>query len=116
MIENFGIGIDIVEINRFRSIPYDINPRFYKKIFSPSEIKYCLKYKDHARRFAAKFSIKEATKKSIRENISFLEIQTSHLNSKPIVKLRNCKKYRFLTSVSHENDLAVAVVISERIT
>lgn len=115
VIENLGIGIDIVEVRRFKKITYSKNKSFYEKTFLPSEIKYCLKYKDQARHFAGKFAVKESVKKSITENIHFLDIETSHSNSKPIVKLKGKKKYRFLVSISHEDKIAVSVVISERI-
>ena len=60
MIENLGIGIDIIEVSRFRRKKYEENRNFYKKIFVKSEINYCLKFKNSAERFAGKFAIKEA--------------------------------------------------------
>jgi holo-[acyl-carrier protein] synthase len=116
MIEKFGIGIDIVDVTAFEKIPYSSKRGFYEKIFLPSEIKYCLKYKNPYERFAGKFAIKEAVKKSIHENISPLEIIVSHSNSKPIVSLMgtNKKNYTFIASISHDKKLAVGVVISER--
>lgn len=117
MIEKFGIGIDIIDVNRFKKIPYVSKMNFYKKIFLSSEIKYCLKYKNQYEHFAGKFAIKEAVKKSIKEQISLLEIETSHSNSKPIVKLKTKKKinYIFLASISHEKNYAIGIVISEKI-
>lgn len=106
MIEKLGLGIDIVDVKRFEKLPY------YKKIFLLKEIKYCLKYKDQARRFAGKFAVK-VVKKLIPFNISFLDIETSHSNSKPVVKVKEKQKYVFLSSISHENE--IAIVISERI-
>ena len=116
MIENFGIGIDISNVKKFENKIFNENEKFYRKIFSEEEILYCLKFKNYYERFAGKFAIKEALMKSINEKIQFLEIQTSHINSKPIVKILNSNyKYKFLVSVSHDGGLAVAVVISEKI-
>lgn len=115
VIEKLGIGIDAVQIKRFQDIPYYSNPKFYKKIFLPSEIKHCLKFKDASKHFAGKFAVKEAAKKSITDNIALLDIETSHSNLKPTIKLKGNEKYQFLVSISHENTVAVAVVISERI-
>lgn len=116
MIENFGIGIDISSIEKFRSKPFSKNESFYKKIFSEQEIQYCLKYENYYEKFAGKFAIKEALIKSITTEIQLLEIETSYINSKPIVKILNSKQnYRLLVSLSHENNVAVAVVISEKI-
>ena len=116
MIKNLGIGIDIIEVSRFRKKQYEENKNFYKKIFVKSEINYCLKFKNSAERFAGKFALKEALIKSIDKKIRFSEIETSHLKSKPIVRIKKSReKYNFIASLSHENDFAVAVVISERI-
>ncbi len=116
MIKNLGIGIDIIEVSRFRKKKYEENKNFYKKIFVKSEINYCLKFKNSAERFAGKFALKEALIKSIDRKIRFSEIETSHLKSKPIVRIKKSReKYNFIASLSHENDFAVAVVISERI-
>ena len=117
MIESSGVGIDIVEVDRFKKKKYEKNKIFYKKIFVCSEINYCLKFKNSAERFAAKFAIKEAVIKSISEKIHFIDIEIIYKNAKPGIKLRNSlqKKYNFLVSVSHEKDFAVAVVISEKI-
>jgi len=117
MIENFGIGIDIVDINRFEKITYAEKPSFYNKLFTSSEIEYCLKFKTPAQHFAGKFAIKESVKKSIDDPISFLDIETFHIESK--LKIKLCgdwkKKYKFLGSISHENDYAIGMVICEKI-
>ena len=77
----FGLGTDIVDINRFKDMIYENNKKFYKKIFVESEIEYCLKFKNSEQHFAGKFAIKEAVKKSIPETVDFLEIVTEHVNS-----------------------------------
>src|SRR5574337_187565 len=117
MIDKIGIGIDIVDVKQFKKISYDKKPSFYKGIFFPSEIKYCLKYKNSHERFAGKFAIKEAVIKSIPEKISILDIETIHLELKPKVRIKGKvgKKYNFLVSVSHEKQFAIAIVISEKI-
>ena len=115
MIEKFGVGIDIVSIQKFKKKPFKINESFYNLIFSKAEIRYCLKFKNPYERFAGKFALKEALIKSIDRKIGFSEIETSHLKSKPTVKIKKSgEKYNFIASLSHENDLAVTVVISER--
>ena len=117
MLEKFGIGIDVVKVSRFKNKPYLTNKNFYKKLFSDSEIKYCLKYKDPAPHFSGKFAVKESLIKSINEKILLHEIKTFYKNSKPTVNIKKSlsKKYRFIVSISHENDIAVAVVLSEKI-
>jgi phosphopantetheine--protein transferase-like protein len=113
MFKQIGIGIDIADVEKFEKIKFEKKPEFYKKIFLPTEISYCLKYKNPYERFAGKFAIKEATIKSIKEKISLLDIETMHVKSKPNIKIQNIKKkYEFQISVSHDKKIAVAVVIS----
>ena len=52
MMEIFNIGIDIVNIERFKKKEYAKNKKFYQKIFADSEIKYCLKFKNSSEHFA----------------------------------------------------------------
>ena len=117
MIENFGMGIDLVHIKKFEKITYLKKPSFYKKTFLPSEIEYCLKFKKPAEHFAGKFAIKESIRKSINEPIPFLDIETFHSKSKLKIKLHKNwnTKYKVLGSISHENDYAIGMVISEKI-
>lgn len=115
MLEKIGIGIDIIDINRFSKKPYSENKFFYEKIFHNSEIDYCLSHKNSAQSFAAKFAIKESVIKSIDQQIDFLDILTDHTNLKPIVTLFDNSSYNFLVSVTHEKQHAVAVVVSEKI-
>lgn len=117
MIERFGIGIDIVNIERFENIPYHSKRGLYKRIFLPSEIKYCLKYKNPYEHFAGKFAIKEAVKKSVHVNIPLLKIKTSHSNSKPRVDILDEKldKFVFIVSISHDKKFAVGVVLAEKV-
>ena len=115
MLEKIGIGVDIIEIERFKQKPYQDNEIFYKKIFNDSEIQYCLNQKNSSQSFAVKFAIKESVIKSINKKMDFLDIITDHLDSKPIVSLSKDPSYNFLVSVSHEKHNAIAVVISEKI-
>ena len=116
MTQKIGIGIDIVNVSRFRKKAIKKNLSFYRKILSESEIKYCTKFKSPYEHFAGKFAVKESVIKSIPDKISFLDIKTSNSKyGKPIVNLSgNLQgKYSFLASVSHEREYAVAIVTAE---
>jgi len=112
--KNIGVGIDIVEIARFKKMSYDSNKSFYKKIFTLSEIKYCTKFNEPYKHFAGKFAIKEAVQKSISKNVKLSDIVTAHKKSKPIVSIKGNKQYGFVASVSHERTHAIAIVLSEK--
>ncbi|MBL76731.1 MAG: 4-phosphopantetheinyl transferase [Chloroflexi bacterium] len=107
-----NVGIDLVQISRFKKIPYTGNESFYQKNFSNEEIKYCLKYNEPYKHFAGKFAIKEAVKKSIKEKLNLSDIITFHNKRKPYVKIKK-KDLKLEVSVSHDGDYAIAIVISE---
>ena len=111
-MEIFNIGIDIINIERFKKKEFAKNKKFYQKIFTNSEIRYCLEFKNSSEHFAGKFAIKEAFRKTIKEKIPFNKILTMHKNSKPRIVLKMKLNYEFLVSVSHEADMAVAIVIA----
>ena len=112
-MEIFNIGIDIINIERFNKKEYTKNKIFYQKIFTDSEIKYCLKFKNSSEHFAGKFAIKEAVRKSINQKIKLTDVITSHYKSKPKVRIKNKPQYNFQVSISHEKNIAVGIVICE---
>ena len=115
LLEDKQIGIDIIEIDRFRERKYFENQSLYEKIFTKSEIAYCKKFDDPYPHFAGRFALKEAVQKSIHKNLIFKDIETYHSNSKPKIRLHNSKeKYHFISSISHENKFAIAITISEK--
>ena len=117
IFENFGIGVDIADVGRFRRKKFQKNKNFYNKILYKSEIDYCLRFKDPYTHFAGKFGIKESVIKSVQDRITFHDIVSSNSKNGPIVKLTGnaSKKYSFLVSVTHEKEYAVAVAISYKL-
>lgn len=113
MIEKFGIGIDVVDVNRFSSKQFSENQQFYRKIFTQSEIDYCRKFANPYIHFAGKFALKEAVIKALNQNIDLLEIETFHQNKSPAVKLKNHINSSSIASISHEKNIAVAVFLIE---
>jgi holo-[acyl-carrier protein] synthase len=113
----FGIGVDLVDVDKFKKKPYLENSSFYNKLFLPSEIKYCLKFKNPHQHFAGKFAVKESIKKSISTKIKFHEIETFHKNSKPMVSLKGkySNKISIMVSITHEKNFAIAFVIVEKV-
>ena len=121
----YGLGSDIANINRMKSI-LKRNKSFKKRIFSSSEIYLCEKKKNSHSCFAKRFAAKEAFSKAlgtgISDGISFNEIIIlNEKNGKPIIKLLNKtkkivekrikkKKYKISLSIADEKNYAVAFV------
>ena len=60
-----GIGVDIVEIERFRRAVERRGRRFLEKIFTEEEMEYCFSMKDPYPHLAGRFCVKEAVLKSL---------------------------------------------------
>ncbi|MBG70906.1 MAG: holo-[acyl-carrier-protein] synthase [Roseibacillus sp.] len=68
----FGIGIDVIEIERVEKAMESFGDRFIARIFTVDERDYCLKQKRPAVHFAARWSAKEATSKALGTGIGEL--------------------------------------------
>ena len=115
---NILVGVDIEEIERFRKLNFDNNREFYKRVFTNSEIKYCLKKTKPHQHFCARFVAKEAAIKAVNkiDSIEFNQIQVVNDRAgKPFIELINYKgklaNNNFDLSLSHSNSNAVAFVI-----
>ena len=60
-----GIGIDIVEVERFREIATDRTHRFLTNNFTAEELEYCFSFTDAATHLAGTFAAKEAAFKAL---------------------------------------------------
>lgn len=110
-LSKLGIGVDIEDIARFKRLSYGRNKKFYEKVFAKNEIKYCLSKRDPAQHFAVRFCAKEAFIKAAGKQISdYKSIEIKFEKKKPFVFWKN-KKY--LLSLSHDKDKAIAFVIVE---
>lgn len=112
-----SIGIDIAEVGRFRNKPLDRNGGFYNSIFTPREIKYCIKFVDPYPHFAGIFAAKEAVMKCIRIKYRMTNIEIRRdIQGKPTPSLRTKKETLNLDlSISHTETLAIAVALMIKI-
>lgn len=65
----FGIGIDVVEVERIASSMAEFGERFASKIFTESERVYCESQKNPSIHYAARFAAKEAIAKAMGTGI-----------------------------------------------
>jgi holo-[acyl-carrier protein] synthase len=88
----FGIGADVVEVERIKNA-IENHPRFVKKIYTEKEIKYCeSKSINRFQSYASRFAGKEAVAKSLRQGLGkflfFNEIEIlANENGYPVIKL-----------------------------
>ena len=65
----FGIGIDVVEVERIASAIQRHGEPFLAKMFTPAERIYCESRKNPAMHYAARFAAKEAVSKALGTGI-----------------------------------------------
>lgn len=120
----YGIGVDIVEIDRI-SKAIKSNPKFLYKILDEKEIKCLIKRNLRDEFIAGRFSAKEAISKALGTGFigfSFKDIIIKNDDfGKPIVELKNKAKdiaekhgnYKIHLSISHERRNAIAYAVLE---
>ena len=65
-----GLGTDLIEIERVEHSIDQFGERFLHRVFTEGEIAFCLKKKQSAESFAARFAAKEAGAKALGTGIS----------------------------------------------
>ena len=77
LMEGFNIGVDVVDVTRFQQLSYKNNKKFYTRVFTPNEIKYCLSFSNPELHFATNFAGKEAVYKAVNifQDISLNKIE-----------------------------------------
>lgn len=119
-----GLGVDIVDIPRFRRVLRRHGAAFINRIFLPSEQKYCLSkaspWIHYAGRFAAKEAVAKAFGTGIGKEIGWLDMEIiSSENQAPAVvfsaALKRFAKERgvgnVMISISHTHAHTVAVAL-----
>ena len=109
-----GIGIDIVQIEKFRSL---VNDEFVLRYFSETEKSLPIE------KLAGKFAAKEALFKAldVQELFRWNDIEViSELNGSPKFNFNNhlahyVQDKKIHLSISHSNDNAIAFVIIENL-
>ena len=114
------IGVDCENIARFRRLPYAKSGYFYKRIFTPAEIEYCVSCREPYQRFAVRFAAKEAVIKALsgiaRPYYRDIEVRKKK-NGEPRIYV-DAKKFRMirgldiLLSLAHSKTHAIAFAIA----
>jgi len=114
-IENFGIGVDIESIGRFRKLDPVKNNSFLNKIFTKNELDYCFSKESTAPHLAVRFAAKEAVIKALssicKVKLHYNEIEiVNNENGAPMVKINNPGLHNLQVhlSLSHCKDKAIA--------
>ena len=123
-----GLGTDLTEIVRVRRSVERFGSRFLERIYTPGEIAYCLRKKDAAESFAARFAAKEAGAKAlgtgISHGVSWQEFEVRRepggrpglwLSGRAAELAAELGIDRISLSLTHTRELAMAVVVAEHL-
>lgn len=106
------IGIDIVEIKRFKKIK-EGDLKYWRKFFSEKEWQHAFESIKSAERLAGIFAAKEAVMKVLGGKyvgrFDLVEVFYRKTGA-PAVKVKNCEQKIYI-SISHEKKYAVAVTM-----
>jgi holo-[acyl-carrier protein] synthase len=113
------VGVDCERISRFKRLPYDKMENFYKRIFTPREIEYCVSCREPYHRFAARFAAKEAVIKALNGILKpyYKDIEVrKEKNGEPKIHIdkkqfRKVKALSMSLSLAHSKTHAIAFVI-----
>ena len=107
-----GIGVDVVDTERFRALTGASRAKFVARAFTPLELKYCEKSDDSAERLAGTFAAKEAVFKAVGgQHFLSYEIRRNK-EGKPEVWQKGKRKSSVLLSISHTKGYALAVAVA----
>ena len=119
-----GIGLDLVEVERFDAVLTRQGERFIARIFTENEQLYCRSKSNAAMFYAARFAAKEAVAKAFGTGIGaalgWLDIEIAHgPKGEPVVKLLGKAQelamqrgvHEVLVSLTHTTATAGASVI-----
>ena len=119
----YGIGIDIVEVDRIQEASRRWGVRFEQRIYTHQELTYCGDSPSRYWRLAARFAAKEAMLKALGTGLTTgmrwqdVEIQTNPVGKPEVVLHGEVRRYAHehnissvFVSMSHTNVYAIAQV------
>jgi holo-[acyl-carrier protein] synthase len=120
----YGIGIDLVKIERMRKASEKWGRKFIGRIFTENEIAYCFERKEPYLSLAVRFAAKEALIKAIGSEVfvPLTDIEILNFkNGKPLIKAKGRLEEFFREksimnchlSLSHEREFGIACVVLE---
>jgi holo-[acyl-carrier protein] synthase len=123
------VGIDLVRVSHIAESVEKFGERFLSRIFTPREIAYATSSPAcRNERLAVRFAAKEAAMKALQladEGVPWTDLEVArqpsgdcslHLHGAAQQAVERSGSYELALSLSHEGDLATAIVIAQRAT
>ena len=118
------VGVDIVDVQRIRTIIDRYERRFLEKVFTATEQQYCSQAANKYERYAGRFAAKEALRKALQPFSNAHYLPFTHIEILPDetgvpipviqTNISFIRPYSEISvSISHEKNYAVAFAIVE---
>lgn len=110
-----GVGIDIVDVKRFKAAMERFNGLLEKRLFTEAELSHCLGYRNPETHLAARFAAKVSVFKALGRTLPYKDVEVARDESgRPVLKVKGIEKgLRLSISISHEKGFGLAETIAE---
>jgi len=118
-----AVGLDATDIPRVDQMLRRFGDRFLQRVFTETEIAYCLRHRDPAPHLAARFAAKEAAMKALgtghSQGVLWRDIEVVRRGGPPQLRFHGTAAARLaslgattaLLSLTHAESLALAQVL-----
>jgi holo-[acyl-carrier protein] synthase len=123
----YGIGVDLVNIERIEMVIDRWGEKFTERVFTPEEIALCSKRAFPPQAYALRFAAKEAFSKALglgmKKGLRWKDMEVIHSSTgRPCLKLHGrsselCREEKIICShlsLSDEEDYGIAMVVLEK--
>lgn len=107
-----GIGIDAVPIARMR-LALERTPRLAERVFTDGELATSSERASRSASLAARFAAKEACRKALGAALAWKSVEIISEDHVPTLHVEGHEDIRFYVSLSHTDEIAMAVVVAE---
>ena len=113
----YGIGIDVVDVERFGSALKRWGPRLTSRLFTQGELDYCMGHRRPERHLAARFAAKVSLAKALGRSLSYAGVEVMRdREGRPSFNAPGVGSgLRLNLSISHEGTLSIAQTIVEKL-
>lgn len=121
-----GMGLDATEIRRIAAAIERYGDRFVRRVFTEGEVAYCVRRRDAASSFAARFAAKEAAMKALgtghSNGVFWTGLEVVRRSGPPQLRFHGGAAGRLarlgatdaLLTLTHSEELAIAHVLLVR--
>jgi holo-[acyl-carrier protein] synthase len=113
----YGIGIDVVDVERFGSALKRWGPRLTGRLFTRAELDYCMGHRHPERHLAARFAAKVSLCKALGRSLPYAQIEVArNAEGRPsLIAPGAGAGLRFSLTMSHEGAMSIAHTIVEKV-